>query len=181
MKSFFDLLICSHAPYKVWSGLKYSISVCTRKIRPLTCSRQLNLHKIPIYLLLVKNFAPIEKSTQQTAQLLATNMSLRLCLQTKQYTYYFSKSLTWNLFHIVKSRNDYTFSVFIQPKDKCFLQTSLFLFGPRSREQNDEYKCEEGCFPAKVSLLLRGSEGLREEVDVCPYTFVPKVPSYIFN
>ena len=150
-------------------------------MRPLTCFRQLNLHKIPIYLLFVKTFAPIEKSTQQTAQLLATNMSLRLCLQTKQYTYYFSKSLTWNLFHIVQSRNDYIFSVFVLKSTSVLSQTSFFLFHPRSRERNDEYKFDEECFPAKVSLLLRGSKGLGEEGDVCPYTFVPKVPSYVLS
>ena len=101
-------------------------------------------------------------------------MSLRLCLQTKQYTYYFSKSLTWNLFHIVQSRNDYIFSVFVLKSTSVLSQTSFFLFHPRSRERNDEYKFDEECFPAKVSLLLRGSKGLGEEGDVCTYTFVPK-------
>ena len=86
-------------------------------------------------------------------------MSLRLCLQTKQYTYYFSKSLTWNLFHIVQSRNDYIFSVFVLKSTSVLSQTSFPFFHPRSRERNDEYKFDEECFPAKVSLLLRGSKG----------------------
>ena len=56
----------------------------------------------------------------------------------------------------------------------AILQTSFFLFHPRSRERNDEYKFDEEYFPAKVSLLLRGSKGLGEDGGICPYTFVPK-------
>ena len=48
-------------------------------------------------------------------------------------------------------------------------------------DRNDEYKFDEECFPAKVSLLLRGSKGLGEEGDVCPCTFVPKVPSHVLS
>ena len=101
-------------------------------------------------------------------------MSLRLCLQTKRCTYCFSKSLTWNLFQIVQSRSDYIFSVFVLKSTSLLSQTSFFLFHPRSRERNDEYKFDEECFPAKVSLLLRGSKGLGEDGGICPYTFVPK-------
>ena len=108
-------------------------------------------------------------------------MSLRLCLKTKQYTYYFSKSLTWNLFRIVKTRKDYIFSIFVLKSTSILSQTSFFLFHPRSRERNDEYKFDEECFPAKVSPLLQGSKGLGEEGDVFLYTFVPKVPSYTFR
>ena len=36
-------------------------------------------------------------------------------------------------------------------------------FYPRSRERNDEYKFDYEYFPAKVSPLLRGSNGTGEE------------------
>ena len=56
-----------------------------------------------------------------------------------------------------------------KPVSFCFIQ--------EAENEDDEYKFDEECFPAKVSLLLRGSKGLGEEGDVCHYTFVPKVPS----
>ena len=68
------------------------------------------------------------------------------------------------------------FSVFRSEihKTSAFLQTIFFLFDLRSRERNDEYKFDEECFPAEVSLLLRGSEGLGDKVDVCPIRLYQK-------
>ena len=134
MKSFFDLLVCSHAPNKVWSVLKSRISVCTRKLRPLTCSRQLNLHLDSHFLIICKNFAPIEKSTQQTAQLLATNMSLRLCLQTKQYTYYFKQIFDLESLPHCTIKKRLHFFCFRSEIHQCFVANQfLFLSSMKQR------------------------------------------------
>ena len=140
-------------------------------------------HKIPICLLLVKTFAPIEKSTQQTAQLLATNMLLRRWLQTKQYTYYFSESLTWNLLHIVQSRNDYIFSVFVlkSTRQELFCKPFSFCLIQEAENKMTNTNLMRNVFPPKSLFCYEAQEGLGEEVDVCPFTFVPKVPSYIFS
>ena len=113
MKSFFDLSICSHSP-NILECLEIK-DFCMHLPAPdsSTCTR-----------------FPFLRLKSQVNTTNCTNCSqppicLRLCLQTIQYTYYFHKSLTWNLFHIVRSIVH--FFCFRSEIHKCFVAIQ-FLF-----------------------------------------------------
>ena len=106
-------------------------------------------------------------------------MSLRLCLQSKQYTYYFSKSLTWNLFPIIQSRNDYIFSVFVlkSTRQVFFCKPVSFCLIQEAENEMTNTNLMRNVFPPK-SLFCYEAQGLfiwRRASPLIPgWSFLPR-------